>query len=48
MSSVDITYDEFIEKYANVRMTFSSYYKYVFTVDEWFAQIESRLRLGIL
>jgi hypothetical protein len=27
----EITHDEFIEKYADVRMTFSSYYKYCFT-----------------
>lgn len=28
---MEITHDEFIEKYADVRMTFSSYYKYEFT-----------------
>ena len=27
----EITHDEFIEKYADVRMTFSNYYKYGFT-----------------
>jgi hypothetical protein len=28
---MEITHDEFIEKYANVRVHFASYYKYSFT-----------------
>jgi hypothetical protein len=44
MSSVDITYDEFIEKYANVRMTFSSYYKYGFT---YVGQTDDGVRVSV-